>query len=83
MKENLDKILKNLGININIEGIGVDIGGLKSAVKYSQGESSNVLQISIDPRITKDRIKAHLVEPGTIQVEWPKIRSEGQDIPVE
>jgi hypothetical protein len=83
MKENLEKLLKNLGININIEGIGVDIGELKSAIKFSQDESSNILQISIDPRITKDQIKAHLVEPGTICVEWPKIRPKGEEIPVQ
>jgi len=82
MDENVKKMLENLGININIDAAGIGLAGLKSGIKYTQNTTSHILQITIDPRVTKEQIKARLAEPGTIQVEWPKIE-KAEEIPVQ
>ena len=82
MDDQVKKILDNLGISINIDTAGVSVAGLKSCFKYIQDETSNIVQFSIDPEITRDQIKVKLVEPGTLQVEWPKL-DKSEDIPVE
>jgi hypothetical protein len=82
MNENVKKMLENLGVSINIDAAGVDIAGLKSVINYSQDKNMNILQLSVDPKITKDQIKARLLEPGKLQVEWPKT-TQDQEIPVQ
>jgi len=44
--------------------------------------SSHLLRFQINRNVKKEEIKARLVEPGIIEVEWPR-KIKGEDIPVE
>lgn len=37
-------------------------------------ETSNTLRIRIDPEIKKEEIKARLVRPGLLEIEWPRAK---------
>jgi len=58
------------------------IYGPKRYVRYSRTDKSHILKIRIAPDIKKDKIKAKLVKPGLIEIEWPR-KKMGEDIPVE
>ena len=61
---------------------GFGFTGLGGNVKYSRTEDSHILRIRINSEIKKEEIKARLVKPGLLEVEWPR-RIKGEDIPVE
>jgi hypothetical protein len=44
--------------------------------------SSHLLRFQINRDVKKEEIKARLVEPGIIEVEWPR-KIKVEDIPVE
>jgi hypothetical protein len=48
---------------------------------WTRTETSHILQIRLNPAVKKEEIKARLVRPGLLEIEWP--RSKGEDIPVE
>ena len=43
--------------------------------------TSHILRIRLDPAVHKEEIKARLVRPGLLEIEWP--RAKGEEIPVE
>lgn len=59
----------------------VDFSGLGQFIKRTRTETSHILQIRIDPAVKKEQIKARLVGPGLLEIEWP--RSKGEEIHVE
>jgi hypothetical protein len=69
---------EEFGIRIGPLGFGWSGG---RSVRYMQTETSHVLRISIDPDVGKDEIKARLVKPGVLEIEWP--RAKGEEIPVK
>lgn len=59
----------------------VGFSGLGQFIKRTQTETSHILRIRLDPAVKKEDIKARLVRPGLLEIEWP--RSTGEEIPVE
>jgi hypothetical protein len=59
----------------------VGFSGLGHFSKHTRTETSHILHIRIDPAVKKEAIKARLIQPGILEIEWP--RSRGEDIPVE
>jgi len=56
--------------------------GLGENVRYRRTDDSHIIRIRINPEIKKEEIKARLIKPGVLEVEWPR-RVKGEDIPVE
>jgi hypothetical protein len=59
----------------------MSVSGLNQCIKHRRTETSHILRIRIDPAVQKEEIKARLVGPGLLEIEWP--RHKGEDIPVE
>jgi hypothetical protein len=57
------------------------VSGLGQFTKHTRTETSHIIRIRIDPAVKKEEIKARLVRPGLLEIEWP--RSKGEEIPVE
>jgi hypothetical protein len=74
-----EDIWEDFGIRIGPFGIG--FGGLGQAITHTRTEASNILRIRIAPEVKKEEIKARLVRPGLLEIEWP--RSKGEDIRIE
>ncbi len=55
--------------------------GLGHFTEHMRTETSHLLRIRIDPAVKKEEIKARLVRPGLLEIEWP--RSQGEEIHVE
>jgi hypothetical protein len=55
--------------------------GLGQFIKHTRTKTSHIIRIRIDPVVKKEEIKARLVSPGLIEIEWP--RSKGEEISVE
>jgi len=74
---------ENFGIKIGPYGIGLH-GPTKfhRHIKYARTDKSHLLKIKIDPEIKKEEIKARLLKPGVIEIEWPR-REKGEDIPID
>lgn len=66
---------------IRIGPFGIGMGGLGQSVRYTRTETSHLLRIRIDPEVKREEIKARLVKPGLLEIEWP--RSKGEEIPIE
>jgi hypothetical protein len=66
---------------IRIGPFGIDITSPGQAITQTQTETSHRLQIRIDPAVTKETIKARLVSPGLLEIEWPRVK--GEEIPIE
>jgi len=60
---------------------GVGFTGSGRGVRYARTETSHILRIRIGSEVKKQDIKARLVKPGVLEIEWPRTR--GEDIPVE
>jgi hypothetical protein len=58
------------------------LGHLSKRIRYRRNDESHILQVSIDPSIDKGRIKARLVKPGLIEIEWPRLNL-GEEIPID
>jgi hypothetical protein len=58
---------------------GAFIGG---NVRYNRTDDSHLLRIRIHPDIKKEQIKVRLVQPGVIELEWPR-QKRGEEITVE
>jgi len=61
--------------------LGIDFGTLGRVIKHSTTDTSHILQIRIGPEVKKEEIKARLVRPGLLEIEWPRVR--GEEIRVE
>jgi hypothetical protein len=81
MKDDFDQDWGDFGINVGPISVGV-VGPYK-LVKYTQTEDSHVICVDLAREIPKEQIKVRLVEPGILEIEWPRIKGQGQDIPVE
>jgi hypothetical protein len=66
---------------IRIGPFGIDINSPGHAITQTRTETSHRLQIRIDPAVQKETIKARLVRPGLLEIEWPRV--QGEEIPVE
>jgi hypothetical protein len=66
---------------IQVGPFGVGIGRTGRSVRYLRTDTSHMLRVRLDPAVKKEEIKVRLVEPGLLEVEWP--RATGEDIPVE
>jgi hypothetical protein len=66
---------------IRLGPFGVDINSPGHAITQTQTETSHRLRIRIDPAVKKETIKARLVSPGLLEIEWPRV--QGEEIPVE
>jgi len=58
------------------------VWGTRRRIRYSRSADSHILQIRINPDIQKNEIKARLVKPGLLEIEWPR-RVKGEEIPVD
>lgn len=74
-----DEGWEEFGIRIGPFGFGA--GRRASAIRYTRTETSHILRIRIAPEVRKEEIKARLVQPGWLEIEWP--RSAGEEIPIE
>jgi hypothetical protein len=61
--------------------VEVGFSGFGQFINRTRTETSPILQIRLDPAVKKEEIKARLVRPGPMEIEWP--RSKGEDMPVE
>jgi hypothetical protein len=59
----------------------IGVSGLGQFIKHTRTETSHILRIRIDAAVKKEEIKARLVRPGLLEIEW--LRSKGAEIPVE
>lgn len=66
---------------IRVGPFGFGFAGGSRSIRYGRTETSHVLRVRIDPEIRKDEIRARLVKPGLLEIEWP--RSKGEEIPIE
>ena len=68
-------------VGIHIDSFGIDINSSGQAITQTQTETSHLLRIRIDPAVQKETIKARLVSPGLLEIEWPRVT--GEEIPIE
>ncbi len=68
---------------IRIGPIGIGVAGAYKLVKCKRTEDSEAIRLDLNPAVKKEQIKVRLVEPGILEIEWPRIKTQGQDIPVE
>lgn len=59
----------------------MNVSGLAHFIQHRRTETSHVLRIRLDPAVKKEDIKARLVGPGLLEIEWPL--PKGEEIPVE
>jgi len=75
---------ENLGeFGIKIGPIGIGTLGPYRLVKYKQTEDTNIIKIDLNPQVKKEQIKVRLVEPGILEIEWPRMAEKGEEIKVE
>jgi len=75
---------ENLGeFGIKIGPIGIGTLGPYRLVKYKQTEDANIIKIDLNPQVKKEQIKVRLVEPGILEIEWPRLAEKGEEIKVE
>jgi hypothetical protein len=60
---------------------GFSFSSLGQFTQHTQTDTSHIVRIRINPAVKKEEIKARLVRPGLLEIEWP--RSKGEEIPVE
>lgn len=80
MAEEFEDEWGEFGIHMGPFGFG--FFGPRRCCRYSRTESSHILRLMISPEVRKEEIKARLVKPGVLEIEWPR-RSQGEKIPVE
>lgn len=79
--EEWEDFWENFGIRIGPFGLGM-CGPRRRYVRYSRTDTSHILQIRISPKVKKDQIKARLIRPGLVEIEWPRAE-KAEDIPVK
>jgi hypothetical protein len=78
-KTMFEDIWEDFGIRIGPFGIG--FSGLGQAITHTRTATSHLLRIRIASEVKKEEIKARLVRPGLLEIEWP--RSKGEEIRIE
>ncbi len=51
-------------------------------VRYRRTEKSHILRIYFDRDMRREEIKARPIEPGVLEIEWPRAE-RGEEIPIE
>ena len=51
-------------------------------ISYRRTGKFHILRIRINPDVKKEEIKAQLIEPGILEIEWPR-KIRGEEIPIE
>jgi hypothetical protein len=75
---------ENLGeFGIKIGPISVGTIGPYRLVKYTQTEEANIIKIDLNPQVKKEQIKVRLVEPGVLEIEWPRMADKSEEIKIE
>ena len=69
-------------IRVGPFGMGAFFGPRPFRVRYSRTSDSHLLRLRIHKEVKKEDIKVKYVEPGVIELEWPR-KTKGEDIPVE
>ena len=46
--------------------------GVGQFTTHTRTETSHLLRIRIDPTVKKEEIKARLVRPSLLEIEWPR-----------
>jgi hypothetical protein len=67
--------------DFRLDPLEMSVSGLGQVIKHTRTETSHILRIRIDPAVKKEGIKARLVRPGLLEIEWPLPTRE--EIPVE
>jgi len=68
--------------DIRIGPFGFGFGGWMRNIRYTRTQDSHILRIRIPSDIRKEEIKARLVKPGLLEIEWPR-KIQGEDIPID
>jgi len=58
------------------------IHGMGRNIRYTRTEDHHILRIRINPEVKKEEIKAKLLKPGVIELQWP-IKRKAEDIPID
>ena len=69
-------------VRIGPFGMGAYFGPRPFRVRYSRTSDSHLLRLQIRKEVKKQDIKVHFLEPGAIEIEWPR-QTKGEEIPVE
>lgn len=69
-------------IKIGPFGMGAFFGTRPFRVKYTRTSDSHILRFKISKDVKKEDIKVRYIEPGLIEMEWPR-RLKGEEIPIE
>ncbi|TET92243.1 MAG: hypothetical protein E3J28_06260 [Desulfobacteraceae bacterium] len=69
-------------IKIGPFGMGAYFGPRPFKVRYSRTSNSHLLRFQINRDVKKEEIKVRLIEPGILEIEWPR-KIKGEEIPVE
>ena len=77
--ENWDDIFD---IRVGPFGMGAFFGPRPFRVRYSRTSDSHSLHLRIHKEVKKEDIKVRYVEPGIIELEWPR-KTKGEEIPVD
>ncbi|MGC9345251.1 MAG: hypothetical protein ACP5ER_00455 [Candidatus Bathyarchaeales archaeon] len=51
-------------------------------ISYRRTSKSHIVRLRINPDVKKEEIKARLIEPGILEIEWPR-KIRGEEIPIE
>jgi hypothetical protein len=51
-------------------------------IGYHRTGKSHILRLRINPEVKKEEIKARLIEPSILEIEWPR-KIKGEEIPIE
>jgi len=80
MEPEFDDNWMDFGMHFGPFGFG--FWGPRRRLKYSRTENSHILRLWLSPKVEKHQIKVRLVEPGVLEIEWPRQKA-GEEIPVE
>ena len=80
MVDEFEDFCGDFGVHMGPFGFG--FWGPRRRIKYSRTEDSHILRLRLNPHVKKEQIKVRLVEPGVLEIEWPRA-VKGEDIPVQ
>ncbi|MGA1869478.1 MAG: hypothetical protein ACMUJM_13145 [bacterium] len=69
-------------IRVGPFGMGAFFGPRPFKIRYSRTSDTHLLCLRINKDVKKEDIRVRYVEPGIIEVEWPR-QTKGEEIPVE
>lgn len=69
-----------LGFSFGPWRLGASFGPFRA--RYARTQDSHLLRLRIPSHLKREEIKVRLVEPGVLEVEFPR-KARGEEIPVE